>query len=138
MRKIPPTDLAALALYLQYRPYRSALPPALPDHWLRPIARDLRVVEKALRTDSDDYPGMSGPLAIAMHVVLGRLTERGIENPVAYTEKDVIRWFSLYQSFAERELATRVIGVPIINLEDTFLAALDRQLGLPELPDNQR
>ena len=138
MRKIPPTNLAELAAYLIDRPYRSVLPPALPDPLLRSIARDLRVIEKSLRTEFDDHHSMSGPLAVMMHVVLGRLTERGMEGPVGYTEQDAVRWFVLYQSFAERELTTRVTGVPVVGLEDTFIAALDKEIELLKLPKDRR
>lgn len=133
MQDIPPTDLDELTAYLRDLPYRSALPPALPDHWLRPIVRDLRAVESAhATTDPSDHSNMSGPLAITIHIVLGRLTECGANDPVAYNEQDVVRWFAIYQSFAERELATRILGLPVVNLEDKFLSALDKEIGLPQ------
>ena len=118
MKSIPATNTSRLAVEICNRPYRASLPKSLPDHWIRPIARDLRQIEQLMFGTCIADPPMAGPLMLAMHLMSGRMEERGMQPRVAFPEEArAAQWFRLYQLFVERELVTRMVGVPCIDDE---------------------
>ena len=81
-----------------------------------------------VRCDSAEEISLSGPLAVLTHVLLGRMQERGISRPIRCNPDDAARWFKLYQLFVEREVVTRLIGVPATYDESDFIAAIDQEI----------
>lgn len=126
MNLIPTTDAKALSGYIRARPYRSALPHALPDRWIKPLVRDLRQLqEKDARPD--DKKRMLGPAMLAIHVLAGRLMERGgsLEPSHVFTDDQMMGAFTVYQTFLEREFVTRAVGIPSEGDEADFVRAVD-------------
>jgi hypothetical protein len=129
MRHILPTDLARLSTEICNGPYRSAFPSALPERWIRPIARDLRQVEQTM-SDPSDSPtnSMAGPVLMAVHIMAGRLKERQIDTPIMFSVRGFQRWMQVYQFAVEREVVARYTGVTIPGDDDTLLATLDHEI----------
>ena len=129
MKPIPPTDLAKLSAEVLRGSYRAAFPSALPNRWIRPIARDLREVERTMVDPSDASTGsMAGPMLMAVHIMTGRLKEREIETPLVFSIRGLQRWLQVYQFTVEREVVARYTGVPISGDDETLLATLDLEI----------
>ncbi len=126
MQTIQATDVSQLISELRSRPYSAAFPKQLPDRWLRPIARDLRQIEQLMAQDDleADAP-MAGPVVLAMHILEGRLQERGQARPVSLSVEQVSSWLQVYQFLVERELVTRLIDQPCASNEEVLLSAID-------------
>lgn len=129
MRPINPTDLALLSREIGELPYRSAFPAALPARWLRPIARDLRQVEKTMADPNDpSTASMAAPVLLAVHVMSNRLKERAIDTPITFTLRGLQRWLQVYQFAVEREVVARYTGIAISGDDDTLIATLDLEI----------
>jgi hypothetical protein len=129
MRPILPTDLTKLSDEVCKGPYRAAFPGALPDRWIRPIARDLRQVERTLTDPSDSSTNsMAAPLLMAVHIMAGRLKERQIDTPIVFSVRGLQRWMQVYQFAVEREVVARYTGIPISGDDETLLATLDLEI----------
>lgn len=130
MAKIPPTDVHRLAAEVCKKPYRCALPLSLPDHWVRPLVRDLREIEQMKRGDTRVDPQMAGPLLVAMHVTTGRMRERGLKPDFFLSERQMVSWFQMYQYYIEREMISRIVGMRMPDDEDALYEALDHEIDL--------
>ena len=129
MRHILPTDLAKLSNEVCRGSYRAAFPSALPDRWIRPIARDLREVERTMADPSGESTGwMAGPLLMAVHIMSGRLKERQIDTPIVFSVRGLQRWMQVFQFAVEREVVARFTGVTISGDDETLLATLDLEI----------
>lgn len=129
MSKIMSTDAKALSDYIRGKPYREALPNALPDTWIWPLARDLRQLQERERR-ADDQERMVGPAMLALHILRGRMQEREGPSRQEFTihEDKLFGTFQVYQLFLERELVTRIVGIPSEGDEARFVEAIDRVL----------
>jgi hypothetical protein len=146
--RIPTTDFARLQKEVCRGAYRQALPQALPDEWLMALTRDLFLVERDLRLGQDSFGGhnaVSGPLLLGLHLLLGRLRERGRAHHDASLQlapERVSAWLQTLQVYSEKELVRRVIGMPVDPQDSaSFLAAIDEELSylpMPRCPDDQR
>ena len=130
MPKIPPTDVHKLAAEVCEKPYRFALPRSLPDHWLQPLVRDLREIERMKRGDTRVEPKMAGPLLVAMHVTTGRMKERSLKTNFFFSERQMVSWFQMYQYYIEREMIARIVGVRMADDEEALYEALDHEIDL--------
>lgn len=129
MPKISPTDLSGLSHEICQGPYRAAFPSALPERWIRRIARDLRQVELTMLDPSDpSTDSMSGPVLLAVHIMTGRLQEREIETPITFSISGLQRWFQTYQFALEREVVARYTGIAIPGDDETLLSTLDNEI----------
>jgi hypothetical protein len=132
MQPIDPTDLDLLSSVIRKLPYRSAFPTALADRWIRPIARDLREVERTMADPSESSTAsMAGPLLLALHIMAGRLQERQIDAPIAFSVRGFQRWMRVYQFAVEREVVARYTGIPISGDDETLLEILDLEIDRP-------
>jgi hypothetical protein len=125
---IPRTDLSALSEEVCRRHYRAAFPNDLPDRWLQPLARDLRMIERLMAGNSHLNPRMEGPLLVALHLLQGRLAERGMDTSISFTVEGFARWLQVFQFVLEREMVTRIIGIKTGDDDNVLLAALDREI----------
>jgi hypothetical protein len=127
--RIPRTDIRQLSSEVCSGPYKAALPRQLPDHWVHPLARDFRKLEASMRSESRRGPQIEGPVMVSLHIIAGRLQERGFDPSQSLTTEQLLRWLQLYQFVIERELVTRAIGVPPANDDgQTLLSVLDEEI----------
>ena len=132
MQPIDPTDLDLLSSVIRKLPYRSVFPTALADRWIRPIARDLREVERTMADPSESSTAsMAGPLLLALHIMAGRLQERQIDAPITFSVRGFQRWMRVYQFAVEREVVARYTGIPISGDDETLLEILDLEIDRP-------
>ena len=129
MNKVPNTDAKALSDYIRGKPYRQAIPHALPDAWITPLVRDLRQLQER-EARADDHKRAVGPTMLAFHILRGRIHERKREPPpeLTFSEDKIMGTFQVYQHFLERELVTRIVGIPSEGDEDAFVEMVDRVL----------
>ncbi len=129
MNQVPNTDAKALSDYIRGKPYRQAIPHALPDAWIRPLARDLRQLQER-QARADDHKRAVGPTMLAFHILRGRTQEREQRprSELTFSEDKIFGTFQVYQLFLERELVTRIVGVPSEGDEDAFVEMVDRVL----------
>lgn len=128
MSKPPRTELSKLHDEICALPFRSALPSALPDRWLRAIVRDLRDIESSLNGNNTVSPNLAGPLMLTMHVILGRMQETGRGKVASVPEDDLIKLLQLFQRYLEREIATRAIGRTGQRFDEELIAEMDLDL----------
>ena len=136
MNQVPNTDAKALSDFIRGKPYRQAIPNALPDSWIKPLARDLRQLQER-QARADDHKRAVGPTMLAFHILRGRTQERE-QSPRAeltFSEDKIVGTFQVYQIFLERELVTRIVGVPSEGDEDAFVEMVDRVLDSPDGSD---
>jgi hypothetical protein len=128
--QVASNELAELSNEICNRSYRDALPAALSERWLKPIARDLRQFEMSMGLPDEDATNssLSAPALLAIHIMTGRLRERQIETPIVFSVEGFQRWIQVYQYAVEREVVARYTGIRFAGDEETLLAALDLQI----------
>lgn len=129
MNQVPNTDNKALSDYIRGKPYRQAIPNALPDAWIKPLARDLRQLQER-EARADDHTRAVGPTMLAFHILRGRTQERTRRQQaeLTFAESKIFGTFQVYQLFLEREMVTRILGIPSEGDEAAFVEMLDRVL----------
>ena len=127
MSKLPRTDIARLSAEVGNESFRRALPSELPDCWLLPIVRDLRALEESV-DDATVTFHMPGPLLLTLHLIVGRMQETGRGNAVLIPDDRLMSLMQIYQSFLEREIATRAIGRNGQRHDDELVGVIDRSI----------
>ena len=77
---------------------------------------------------------MGGPVLLAIHIMIGRLRERQIDNPITFSLRGIQRWLQVYQFAVEREIVARYTSISIPGDGETLLTTLD--LEIDSLRDN--
>ena len=129
MDPVPNTDVKALSHYINGKSYRQAIPNALPDTWIKPLARDLRQLQER-EARPDDHKRAVGPTMLAFHILRGRTQERTRRQQaeLTFSESKIFGAFQVYQLFLEREMVTRILGIPSDGDEVAFVEMVDRVL----------
>ena len=74
-------------------------------------------------------PKIDGPVMVALHIITGRLRERGFWTDHAVTVDVMFRWLQVYQYAIEREVVTRLTSVaPGDDATGTLVEILDREI----------
>lgn len=127
MSKLPRTDIVRLSAEVGSKPFRRALPSALPASWLFAIVRDLRAIEESI-DDETVTLHMPGPLLLTLHLILGRMQETGRGDAALIPEDRLMSLMQIYQRFLEREVATRAIGRNGRRHDDELVAVIDQTI----------
>lgn len=120
-------NLEELAPVLQGRDWRSMLPSALSDELVLALARDFRNAETALwgpPVAETETEGMPVALCVALHL-LAQLPERArTPEPVIASWHELTSAIQLYQMELERDVVTRILGLPASHAGEQLLAGL--------------
>jgi len=86
------------------------------------------MIERLMAGDSHLNPRMEGPLLVGLHLLRGRLSERGMDTSMAFSAEGFARWLQVFQFVLEREIVTRIVGVKTGNDDEVLVTALDREI----------
>jgi hypothetical protein len=91
---LPKTDLQQLRQDVLTKGPEAALPSRLSDYWLELISRDLECLDGVdAENDSTESHSMAGPLALILHILLGKSGGTQLTVP----EEDMYRYFQDYR-----------------------------------------
>lgn len=127
LRPTTGVNLEELAPILQGRDWRSLLPSSLSEELVLALARDFRNAEAALwgpLVAETETEGMPVALCIALHL-LAQLPERArTPEPVIASWHELTSAIQLYQLELERDVVTRILGLPTNATGEQLLAGL--------------
>lgn len=112
------------------REWRTALPSALPEHLLLRLARDFRCVEQRFAENGiDSEPeGLASALCVVLGLLRAHPKRKGPDDAIQIAPEHLMQAFKVYQITLEREISTRILGVPIPQSAESMLAKLERLL----------
>lgn len=122
---LPATDLTELIAAISLKNHADALPSKLSYKWLLQVTRDLRILADGDVSDADSTRNMSGPMFLLGIILCGRHLAVSAGDGVNVLIEDLMESFRRYQHVAEREIVSRQIGGPSLDLEEAFLEYLD-------------
>jgi hypothetical protein len=125
-------NLDALAPILHRRDWRSLLPSALSEDLLLALARDFRNVEGAMcgpLARELEIEGLSVALCVVLHLLAEHPERSNIPDPVNASWQELTGAIQLYQWELEREVVSRVVGLPASNAGEQLLAGLRESVG---------
>ena len=121
LRPTEPTELGLLSDCLRSGNARSAVPSALPEHFLISIARDLRMLEEHEESDEAAIY-LAAPLMLVFTL---QTSTKKRNTDFTISESAVYRSLHVYQGAVEREIVNRVVGVRGPNDETKLLKRLE-------------
>ena len=126
--KIPKTDIEAILKSIDGRPAEAAFPANLKDAALHQVVRDLRLIELSCTVDESVEPPMTVPMFLIFHMHM-RLSDRfKPKSQLEMTQERLQHWMQRYMYYAEREIVSRLLGVPNKHDSNAFLTELTESL----------
>lgn len=126
LRPTKPTDLVDVSATIRKAPpKRGALPAALPEPMLLSVARDLREFERSQKSPeaAEEAPGtIAAPMMLVLSLMFD--SPRQGRQDIQIRESDLYASLLVYQWAVEREIITRITGVPGEDDEPTLLRTL--------------
>jgi hypothetical protein len=120
-----PLTLQELQRAIEDKPLRSALPDALNSELLYQITRDLRLCELVFTGQDEFDPPIKCVMYLVFHLLTHSAENAGGGASVKLSQDEVAHWLQRYMYYAEREIVSRLIGVPNKSDADDFLAELN-------------
>jgi hypothetical protein len=125
-------DLAELSGAGDQLSWKTCLPSALSEPMLLGLARDFRCVEEAPlgshKRKQDEVMGLAHALAVITSVLMTHPARGARTDSLDIPIQGLMEAMQIYQFGIEREVVTRIIGIPAPDTEHTVRKALERYL----------
>lgn len=119
------TSLAELRSLTERQSYQSVLPAALPEPMLLSIAKELRLVERMMKGDSEAEPSAAAAVALVLELLMRPKKGRDRLEEIELSDIAMSRALIVLQLALEREITSRAVGIRADDESDVFLRALD-------------